>query len=254
MSENDNGNGSHSINIRVILVEPAYDGNIGSVCRAMKNFGFDELVLVNPCQMTDFAKAMASHAQDILSSARIVDTFEEALDGVDIAVGTTGKPGVTHRNILRKPYFTPEEVRAMLEDKSGTVALVFGREDRGLLNEHLEKCDIIMYVPTSGEYPVMNLSHAAAVCLYVLADIKGGEFELASRELVDVLYDNFEQLLDNINYPEHKRDGTLVMLRRIFGRAMLNEHEFYTLMGVLHDTGLALVRAEELDTSWVENN
>lgn len=241
--------------IRVVLVEPMYEGNVGSVCRAMKNFGFHELVLVNPCRMGDFAKAMASHAQDLLASARAVNTFEEAIEGADIVVGTTGKPGPSLKRLRRAPYFTPRQVRSMLEDKSGTIALVFGREDRGLLNEDIQRCDIVAYIPTSQEYPVMNLSHAVAVLLYELSGIKGGGFELASGDLMDLLYEQFEQLLENINYPVHKRNGAMSALRRVFGRAMMSEREYYTLMGILHDTGLALTRTgEDIDTSWVENN
>lgn len=100
----------------------------------------------------------------------------------------------------------------------------------------------------------MNISHAAAIVLYELAGMEGGDFPLASGELLDLLYRNFESVLQEVNHPEHKRDKTLLMLRRIIGRAMINQREYYTLMGVLRDIELALARMEETDTSWVENN
>ena len=112
------------ISIRVVLVEPLYEGNVGSVCRSMKNFGFHELVLVRPCKLDNFAKAMASHAQDLLAAARIVDTFEEAVGGASLLVATTGKPGAHFNSHVRYPFYNPKELRAMLENKSGTVALV----------------------------------------------------------------------------------------------------------------------------------
>ncbi|WP_174589945.1 RNA methyltransferase [Methanocella conradii] len=233
------------MSVRVVLVEPRYEGNVGAVCRVMKNFGFSELFLVKPCELGDFAKAMSMHARDVLESARIVDTFEEALEGVDIAIATTGKPGARLAGHVRHPYFNPKELREMLEDKAGTAALVFGREDRGLTNDMLERCDIVAYIPTSKEYPIMNLSQAVAIFMYELSGFKGGRVALASRELMDVFYSHYERLLDDIGYPEHKKGKTMTMLRRIYGRAMLNEREYYTIMGVLHEIELALERARK---------
>lgn len=233
------------ISIRVVLVEPLYEGNVGSVCRAMKNFGFDELVLVRPCKLDNFSKAMAMHAQDILASARIVDTFEEAINGADLLVATTGKPGAHINSHVRSPYYNPVELRAMLEDKSGTVALIFGREDCGLINDIVERCDIVAYIPTSKDYPIMNLAQAASIFLYELSGFKGGNIALADRGLLDVFYEHYGKLLEDIGYPEHKKDKTMMMLRRIYGRAMLNPREYYTMMGVLREIELALERAKQ---------
>jgi tRNA/rRNA methyltransferase len=235
------------ISVRVVLVEPRYEGNVGSVCRAMKNFGFSDLVLVRPCPLGDFAKAMAMHAQDMLASARIVDTFDESIKGVDIAVATTGKPGARQDGHVRYPYFNPKELREMLKDKAGTAALVFGREDWGLVNDIVERCDIVAYIPASKKYPIMNLSQAVAIFLYELSGFEGGNVALAGRELMDVFYEHFRKLLDDIDYPGFKKDKTMMMLRRIYGRAMLNEREYFTMMGVLHEIELALERAKRRD-------
>ena len=242
------------INVRVVLIEPAGEGNVGSVCRAMKNFGFGDLWLVRPCPLGDFAKAMASHAQDILEEVITVSTLAEALQGCDLVIGTTGKPSESTREHLRVPYFTPKELRSMLEDKSGRVAILFGREDAGLSAEELARCDIVINIPASDDYPILNISHAAAKVLYEIAGIEGGDIPLASGELLELLYHHLETLLEEINHPEHKRDKTLLMMRRIIGRAMISQREYFTLMGVLRDIELALARMEETDTSWVENN
>jgi tRNA/rRNA methyltransferase len=233
------------ISIRVVLVEPQYEGNVGSVCRAMKNFGFSDLVLIRPCKLDNFAKAMASHAQDLLAAARIVDTFEEAVEGANLLVATTGKPGSHFNSHIRYPFYNPKELCAMLENKSGTVALIFGREDYGLPNDIVEKCDIVAYVPTSSEYPIMNLAQATSIFLYELSGFTGGNVALADPKMMGRLYDHYGKLLEEINYPEHKKDKTLMMLRRIYGRAMLNRREYYTMMGVLHEIGLALERAKK---------
>ena len=242
------------LNVRVVLVEPESEGNVGAICRAMKNFGFNDLWLVKPCVLGDFAKAMASHAQDILEEVITVGTLDEALQGCDLVVGTTGKPSESTRQHLRTPYFTPSELRTMLEDKSGRVAILFGREDFGLSAEELARCDIVVNIPASDEYPVLNISHAVAIVLYEISGLEGGDFRLASGEMLDLLYSHLESLLEEINHPGHKRDKTLIMFRRVIGRAMISQREYFTLMGVLRDIELALARMEESDTSWVENN
>jgi tRNA/rRNA methyltransferase len=234
-----------SLRFRVVLVEPIYEGNVGSVCRVMKNFGFEDLVLVNPCVLGDFSKAMAMHAQDLLANAKIVTSFDEAIKGADIIVATTGKIGLRQDSHIRMPYFNPKELRALLEEKSGTVALIFGREDWGLVNEIVERCDIVTYIPTSPEYPIINLAQAVAVMLYELSDFKGGNVAIAGEELMQVYYEHFAGLLDDINYPKHKKEKTMMMVRRIFGRAMLNPTECFTMMGILRETELALERARK---------
>jgi tRNA/rRNA methyltransferase len=242
------------LSVRIVLIEPASEGNVGSICRAMKNFGFDDLWLVNPCKLGDFAKAMASHARDVLEEVITVSTLDEALQGCDLVVGTTGKPGESMRQHIRMPFFTPSELRTMLEDKSGRVAILFGREDHGLSAEELSRCDVVINIPASDEYPILNISHAVAIVLYEIAGIEGGDFPLPSGEMLELLYRHFESLLEEVNHPEHKRDKTLLMFRRIIGRAMLTNREYFSLMGVLRDIELALARMEEGDTSWVENN
>ena len=113
------------------------------------------------------------------------------------------------------------------------VSLVFGREDAGLSNEELEICDIVVNIPTSPEYPSMNLSHAVAVVLYELSDIKGGERYLADHSDVELLYEHIDEVLDDIEYKEHKENKTKLMLQRILGRAELTGREVQTLRGVL---------------------
>lgn len=234
-----------SLRFRIVLVEPMQEGNVGSVCRAMKNFGFDDLVLVNPCKLGDFAKAMASHARDVLTDAKTVSSLKDALSGVDVTVATTGKTAVDDKRHIRRRYLTPVELRGLLKDKDGTVALIFGREDHGLTNEDLELCDLVVTIPASEEYPILNLSQAAVILLYELSGIEGGGFSLASKDLMEKLYVGFEGLLDDIDYPEHKKENTSIMFRRVLGRAMVGNVEYFTLMGVIRETKLALKRKEK---------
>jgi tRNA/rRNA methyltransferase len=223
--------------LRVVLVEPMYEGNVGSVARAMKNFGFHNLVLINPCQIDDFGRAMSSHARDVLESAKIVSTLEEAFEGANLVVGTTGKRLENEerhlRLHLRVPCLTPAELREKLDGKDGEVALLLGREDVGLTNDELMNCDMAVSIPTSVDYPIMNISHAATVLFYELSRVEKGETGLASRESMVLLQDRARALLQEVNYPEHKVEYVALMFRRIFGRAELTEREARTILGVI---------------------
>lgn len=222
-----------SIEIRIVLVEPMYQGNIGSVARAMKNFGYNDLVLVNPCKLEGPARAMASHARDTLEGARVTSTLDEAVKGANLLVGTTGIASMKTGEHIRLPLYTVREFKERLQGYSGTVAILFGREDNGFSNDELKSFDMLITVPTSEIYPIMNLSHAVAVVLYELSDLEGGNNPLAEGFDLQLLYRHLDELLEKINYPPHKKDKTSLMLRRIFGRAGLTPREVQTLRGVI---------------------
>ncbi len=218
---------------RVVLVEPKYEGNVGSVARVMKNFGFTDLVLINPPVLGDFSLAMAAHASDVLDNCKIVCSFEGAVATSDLIVGATGISGKSNDEHIRMPFYNPVELKEKLDKRVGVVSLVFGREDVGLSNEELKKCDIIVKIPTSDEYSVMNLSHAVAVILYELGDAPGEKIQLAKHDDLDRLYEHLGAVLERVGYPKHKLAKTLLMLRRILGRAILTGREVQTLRGIL---------------------
>ncbi|NYT00590.1 MAG: RNA methyltransferase [Methanocellales archaeon] len=218
---------------RVVLVEPKYEGNVGSVARVMKNFGFTDLILINPPKLGEFSLAMSAHAVDILDKCKIFRSFEEAVSTSNLIVGATGISGKSNDEHVRMPLYNPSELKEKLCGWVGVISLVFGREDVGLSNEELKKCDMIVKIPTNDEYPVMNLSHAAAVILYELGDFPGGKMQLAKHDDLDRLYVHWGSVLERVGYPDHKRAKTLLMLRRILGRAILTGREVQTLRGVL---------------------
>jgi tRNA/rRNA methyltransferase len=131
------------------------------------------------------------------------------------------------------PAYSPYEISKLLEGKGGLVSILFGREDKGLSNAELKGCDIIMSIPTSLQYSSMNLSHAVAVVLYELSDIKGGNMRLAERFDQNLMYDHIQELLNEIDYPEHKNEKTMLMLKRILGRARLSSREVQTIRGLI---------------------
>lgn len=223
----------YDLDFSVVLLEPLYDGNVGSVARVMKNFGFRELVLVNPCSLGRDARLMALHAWDILEGARTADSLTKAVEESNLVIGTTCRPGKTEGEHIRMPAYPPYIVREKLAGRGGKASLVFGREDTGLMREELSACDMILSIPTKEEYPSLNLSHAVAVVLYELSDMEPGRINLARRFDLELLYKHFSDLLQDINYKEHKREKTLLMIRRILGRAALTGREVQTLRGVL---------------------
>ncbi|MCD4704342.1 MAG: RNA methyltransferase [Methanosarcinaceae archaeon] len=224
------------LKIRVILVEPLYQGNVGSVARAMKNLGYSDLVLVDPCKLDGEACALASHARDLLENARIVDSIQDAIEGVNLVVGTTGMTCSKGDEHIRMPVHTSRQLKDKLNGCSGTIAILFGREDNGFTNDELKQCDMLVTIPTSEEYPIMNLSHAVTIVLYELSDVVPGDIPLGEHFDLELLYEHLAEILNDISYPEHKKNKTHLMFKRIFGRAMLTPREIQTLRGVLTRT------------------
>jgi len=224
---------------KVVLVEPKFGGNIGAVARVMMNFDVSSLIVVAP-QMSldgDECRERAVHAQGILDSARVVSSFTESIEESDFVVGTSSIVSGSDRRHLRKAM-SLMDFSDKIYDVKGCVSLVFGREDYGLLNQEIEACDILLQIPTSSVYPSLNLSHAVGVVLYSLFSHgrKQQPVRRVGRIEKELLYSHMVLLLDTINYPEYKKDKTVMMIKRILGRAMVSQLEYHTLMGVLRKT------------------
>ncbi|RLF53875.1 MAG: RNA methyltransferase [Thermoplasmata archaeon] len=219
----------------VVLVEPKYSGNIGSVARCMKNFGVKDLIMVNPCEIDDTAYMMAMHARDILENSRIFPDLESALNEIDLAVATTSVIEEHRKACLRKAYTLKEFVEDV-RDFGGRVGLIFGREDYGLYNHEIKECDILLTIPTSKEYPSLNLSHAVGIVLYELFSSKFDR-RVRDRNIGTVekrkMMETLRDILDHLEYPDHKRGKAEITLRRVIGRAKLTELEYHLLMGIL---------------------
>ncbi len=228
-----------------MVVEPKYDGNIGAIARSMRNFDVEDLVLVKPCPIGDEARRRAMHGLGILESARIVDEVSAALDGVDLIVGTSGVDTTSEKRFARLAL-APRELVARIAPMGGTVALLFGREDYGLLEGELAACDLLVTIPASRAYPILNVSHAVAVILYELFAFRAGTHapRPASGFEKERLHQAFEALLDATEYPAHRRERTRTMFRRIMGRAVPSKWEFHALMGVFERARKRIRRLE----------
>jgi TrmH family RNA methyltransferase len=221
--------------VRVVLVEPKYEGNVGAVARAMKNFGVADLRLVKPPPIGEEARRRAMHGLDVLLTAKKYRTFAASIREAGLIVGTSGVKTESEKKFHRQAT-TPRELAAKLASLDGDVALVLGREDFGLLNEELVACDVLVTIPADPEYPILNVAQAAAILLYEIHAAKGGVSDPrqpASGAERDTLYEAFDDLLMETNYPSHKLGRTKVMFRRLMGRAAPSKWEFHALMGVI---------------------
>jgi len=236
----------------VVLVEPQGPRNIGSVCRAMKNFGLTDLRLVNP--KTDYlvheARQMAVKATDLLESARVYSSLEGALEGCVAAFGTTRRFG-KYREDMLNPDAAAEALLPLSREAS--VALVFGREDKGLHTAELDLCQRFITIPTDDALPSMNLAQAVALCLYELRRAKGrleglesGRKKQASVESVEGMYRHMEESLTRCGFlnPQNP-DHIMRAFRRIFGRSGLNDREVRILRGLWSQVESLQVRLEE---------
>jgi tRNA/rRNA methyltransferase len=218
--------------IDIVLVAPIYEGNVGFVARVMKNFGFSRLVLVDPCPLGDEAKARASHAQDVMQNAEIC-TIEDVFARSNIVVATTGTVSKSVCTSMRMPFYSPKELRERIRRADGRISILFGRENWGLNNEEVKRSDMICTIPTSPDYPILNLSHAVGVVCYELSDLPLPEYRLASPFEMGHLYRHIDRYLDVIHHPAFKRENAMILIRRILGRANLTTREASTLHGLL---------------------
>jgi TrmH family RNA methyltransferase len=218
--------------IDIVLVAPIYEGNVGFCARVMKNFGFSRLVLIDPCSLGNEAKARASHAQDVLAAAETC-TIEDVFGRSNIVIATTGTVSKSVCHAMRMPFYSPKELRERVKDTDGRISILFGRENWGLNNEEVKRSDMICTIPTADEYPILNLSHAVGVLCYELADMPLPAFRLASPTDMGYLYRHIDRYLDIIHHPLFKRENTMILIRRILGRANLTTREASTLHGLL---------------------
>lgn len=238
--------------VAIVLVEPQGPLNIGSVCRSMANFGFTDLRLVNP--QTDYlcedARKMAVKAGDLLESARVYDTLAEALSDRQYSLGTTRRFGR-----YRDDFLSPDGAGDYLAELGGSVrcALVFGREDRGLLTEELDLCQRFITIPTSDDFPSMNLAQAVTLCLYELSKsitagqkTTYGDAALASTAELENMFGRMRSALTNIEYLDVSNpDHILRTYRRIFGRAGLMERDVRVMQGLWRRIGWLYKQLDE---------
>lgn len=204
----------------------------------MMNFEFDKLFLVNPCKLDDECYTRAVHANSILDNAKTFSSFNNAIKDLDYLIATSSIESLNDKRHLRNAIVLDELVDK-LGAIDGKVGLVFGREDYGLYNEEIASCDVMLRIPTSESYQSLNLSHAVSLVLYVLYAknlFTPKEKRHIGKIEKEKLYEFFSNLLEEIDYPQHKKENTEIMFKRIMGRAIPSKWEYHTLMGVFSKT------------------
>ncbi len=225
-------------NIRVVLKSPIYSGNVGAVCRAMKNMGFSDLAIAAPVEPLDLEEAhkMALHAKDVFEKRKEFPSIAEAVGDCGLVVGTTAR-----RGLYREHAQTPRDLapRLLAAAQKSKVALLFGPEDNGLSNEDLQFCTQIMRIPSTVKYSSLNLAQAVMVSCYELY-VSSGLFDppqelspeapSAAREKMFSMWR--KALLDIGFMEEEKADHMMLGLRRILSRGLLTIKDMRILVGM----------------------
>jgi TrmH family RNA methyltransferase len=241
-----------NLTFTIILVKPETSGNIGSVSRIMRNFDFENLVLFNPIESKENifgyeTQGFAMHGKDVLLGARIIEIKNQEnhlseltkfLQGFDLVLATTAK-GMRHSNIKRLAIF-PEDLTIPRSEKPLNIAILFGRESRGLTNEEIGLADILLRIPTGLDYPSLNLSHACSVILYELfkrlhvIQIGRGIHPvlLADREDRQILHTIIDNIIIKLKIRTHKKNNVKFAFRNIFERALMSKRELSLITGV----------------------
>ncbi len=227
--------------IRIVLVGTTHPGNIGAAARAMKVMGLESLYLVDPAVFpSSEATAMASSADDLLASAVVCQTFEQAIAGCGLVLGTSAR-----LRSLPLPQLDPATAAgtAVAESDQHPVAVVFGREKSGLNNEEMQRCNYLVHVPTSDTYQSLNLAQAVQVLAYeirlaMLGERKGliepPDWQPEPPERLEIFFQRLEQTLLDIEFLNPDQPRRLMQrLRRLFLRARPDENELNILNGIL---------------------
>ena len=232
--------------VKIILIETSNSGNIGSVLRAMKTMGFKNLCLVNPKKFpSDEVKALAANAKDMIDDVIVVDTLDKALSDIDFVVGTSSR--------IRKVPWPNEPLNTVapqinkIIESTTNVGILFGREDRGLTNDELQRCNLHMHIPANEEYPVLNLAMAVqVVCYQIYIDslskkslVKNDNWDVpkAKSNHVKRLIEHFISVAEELevfNKGNPRQIGARI--KRMFTRIGLDEMEVNFLRGFLAAT------------------
>jgi len=200
-----------STSISIILVEPESPGNIGAVARAMKNMGLKDLRLVGPPpDWKEKGKKMAMSAYNVLKKAVVFDQLQEALRDTSLAVGTTRRFGAKRGMFVPFPEAIKKMRKASLKNR---VAIVFGKESKGLDNPSLNQCDFITTIPSHSSYPSLNLAQSVMVIAFSLFQNNrridkasdNGRIYVSKGDIQDVL-GNFREALLSLDYGKNDHD------------------------------------------------
>ena len=256
MSQFDNAAVSaHLSHVRIVMVNTTLPANIGSALRAMKTMGLSKLVLVAPKTYPHpDIDALAAGATDLIEQIEIVETLADAIKDCHLVFGTSARSRTIPWPLLDARPAAEKSISAVVTDQQD-VAVVFGREDRGLTNEELAMANYHVTIPVNTDYGVLNVAQAIQVICYemrmaTLAAVESGKDEtatmpetdtesmqwdepLVTHEQMEQFYPHIEKMLAEIEFLDPKNPRLLPLrLRRLFGRIQLDRMEYHLLRGI----------------------
>ncbi|MEK7261245.1 MAG: RNA methyltransferase [Pseudomonadota bacterium] len=228
--------------IRIVLNQPTHPGNIGAVARAMKTMCLGQLYLVAPRRFpAPEANALAAGAEDVLDRAHVCQTLEEAVRDCRLIIGTSARS-----RRIGWPTLDPSEGAKQLITAAaeGSVALIFGQERTGLINEELDRCHAVIAIPANQAYSSINLAGSVQIMAYELMRAGAGATPVtdemlestqpATHEEIEHFYRHLEQVLVETGFLDPANPRLLMRrLRRLFNRAMPDQNEINILRGIL---------------------
>lgn len=226
-------------NIRIVLVNTSHPGNIGAAARAMKTMGLTELYLVSPVSFPDHkADEMAVGANDILKRAHVVTDLEAAIHDCTLVVGTSARERSVSWPTLSPRQFAEQIPQQFAHER---IAILFGREQSGLTNEELQRCQLCLHIPVNPDFSSLNIAAAVQVITYELfahlqhvEDSKPLEEPLATNEELERFFEHLEQVLLEIDFLKGRPSTKLMIrMRRLFHRARPDIREVNILRGIL---------------------
>ncbi len=240
-------------NLKVVLVGTLYGGNVGSVCRAMANCGLSELRLAAPSPDLTwaFAEQMAVHATDILAARKTFPSLAEAVADCAAVVGTSRRGGLYRQHSAEAREAVPDLLATAAK---APVALVFGREDKGLTNEELLLCTHIVRIPSSPKYPSFNLAQSVVLLCHEFYRASLGDrplpspeeevSPLASSKMRRTMLGKWREMLLGTGFTDEPRaDHMMEGFGRIFARGAKTEADMRILMGLARQAAWAARRA-----------
>jgi len=256
MSQFDNAAiSAHLSHVRIVMVNTTLPANIGSALRAMKTMGLSKLVLVAPKTYPHpDIDALAAGATDLIEQIEIVETLADAIKDCHLVFGTSARSRTIPWPLLDARPAAEKSISAVVNDQQD-VAVVFGREDRGLTNEELAMANYHVTIPVNTDYGVLNVAQAIQVICYemrmaTLAAVESGKDEAATMPVTDTesmqwdeplvtheqmeqFYPHIEKMLAEIEFLDPKNPRLLPLrLRRLFGRIQLDRMEYHLLRGI----------------------
>jgi TrmH family RNA methyltransferase len=234
--------------LSITIVGAEYPVNLGYTARLMKNFGLQRLYLVSPkCDMRA-ASVYASHGADILMDAMVV-TLAKLRKTHDLLLATTAIRAKRGANVDRMAV-RPEEAVARIVT-AGSASMVFGRDTTGLTNEELALCDFVTSVETRTDYRTLNVSHSAAILLYLTSRAWGAkqapqtqEASVASRERREAFSRYAYDLAIASGMQRHRAERMVQVARRVALKSEVNSKELGLLVSLMRKAELAVRRPE----------